>query len=68
MTIQTAIEADLDLPEPPFDPSLVSEVLRMFGKAARAHQLYLPNNPMHARAIDAAKSGFASIWNPICDG
>jgi hypothetical protein len=62
MTIQTAIEADLDLPEPPFDPSLVSEVLRMFGKAARAHQLYLPNNPMHARAIDAAKSGFASIW------
>ena len=62
MTSQTVIEDDLDLPEPPFDTSLVSEVLRSFGKAARAHQLYLPNNPMHARAIDAAKSGFASVW------
>ena len=62
MTSQTVTEVELDLSEPPFDPSLVSEVLRTFGKAARAHQLYLPNNPMHARAIDAAKLGFASIW------
>lgn len=62
MISQTVIEEDLDLPEPPFDASLVSEVLRSFGKAARAHQLYLPNNPMHARAMDAAKSGFASMW------
>lgn len=62
MTSQTLLEASLDLPEPPFDCTVVSEVLRAFAKAARAHQLYLPNNPMHARAIDAAKSGFASIW------
>jgi hypothetical protein len=65
MSGQTVIEEDLDLPEPPFDPSLVGELLRAFGKAARAHQLYLPNNPMHARAIDAAKSGFAGIWKEI---
>jgi len=62
MAGQPVIEADVDLPEPPFDPSVVSEVLRAFGKAARAHQLYLPNNPMHARAIDAVKSCFASVW------
>lgn len=48
--------------EPPFDPAIVSELLTNFGKAVRAHQLYLPNNPMHARAIDAAKSSFSIVW------
>jgi hypothetical protein len=63
MTNHSVVEADLDLPEPPFDPALVSELLRTFARAARAHQLYLPNNPMHARALDAAKTGFAGIWH-----
>lgn len=62
MTLQPAAEQDLDLPELPFDPATVGEVLRAFGKAARAHQLYLPNNPMHARAMDAAKLGFSTVW------
>lgn len=48
--------------EPPFDPAIVSELLTNFGKAVRAHQLYLPNNPMHARAIDACKSSFSNVW------
>jgi hypothetical protein len=48
--------------EPPFHPAIVSELLTNFGKAVRAHQLYLPNNPMHARAIDAAKSSFSILW------
>ena len=55
-------EKDLAFAEPPFDPAIVSELLRSFGKAVRAHQLYLPNNPMHARAIDTAKSNFQLVW------
>lgn len=53
---------DVELPELPFDAALTSETLRAFGKAARAHQLYLPNNPMHARALDAARSAFAAVF------
>ncbi|HEX6574916.1 MAG TPA: HEAT repeat domain-containing protein [Gemmatimonadaceae bacterium] len=62
MASQAISEQDLDLVEPPFEPSLVAELLRAFAKAARAHQLYLPNNPMHARALDNAKSAFAAVW------
>jgi len=60
---QPISEKDLVLADPPFDTALVSELLNSFGKAVRAHQLYLPNNPMHARAIDAAKSSFKAVWN-----
>jgi hypothetical protein len=59
---QPVSEKDLAPAEPPFDPALVGELLRSFGKAVRAHQLYLPNNPMHARAIDAARTSFQSVW------
>src|SRR5687768_265911 len=55
-------DAELDLPEAPFDPGVVNELLRAFGKAVRAHQLYLPNNPMHARAIDGAREAFRRVW------
>ena len=48
--------------EPPFTPEVVTDLVRQFGKAVRAHQLYLPNNPMHARAIDAAKEAFVAVW------
>jgi hypothetical protein len=47
---------------PPFDPVLVEELLRLFGKAARAHQLYLPNNPIYKSAHDALRAGFAPLW------
>jgi len=47
---------------PPFEPSLVEELLRLFGKAARAHQLYLPNNPVYKSAHDALRAGFAPVW------
>jgi hypothetical protein len=33
----------------------LTDALRQFGKAARAQQLYSKNNPMHARAMDAAR-------------
>jgi hypothetical protein len=51
-----------DRPEPPFSPTLVEEMLRALGKAARAHQLYLANNPVYQRAIELARHAFAPIW------
>ena len=51
-------ESELALVEPPFEPTHVGDMLRAFGKSVRAHQLYLPNNPMHARAIDARRAFF----------
>ena len=64
MTTPTApaqIEELEPLP-PPFDPALAEELLRLFGKAARAHQLYLPNNPVYKSAHDALRAGFTPIW------
>lgn len=63
MTVQTTDETSAELAEPPFEPTLVGELLRAFGKAVRAHQLYLPNNPMHARALAAAREAFLTVWN-----
>jgi len=40
----------------------VTEVLRAVGRAVRAHQLYLPNNPMHARAIDGVREALTALW------
>ena len=63
MTIPTALPpaVELDRP-PPFEPTLVEELLRLFGKAARAHQLYLPNNPIYKSAHDALRAGFVPLW------
>lgn len=46
----------------PFERERVEELLKLFGKAARAHQLYLPNNPIYKTAHDALRAGFAPIW------
>jgi HEAT repeat protein len=63
VTIPTAPPpaVELDRP-PPFEPTLVEELLRLFGKAARAHQLYLPNNPIYKSAHDALRAGFVPLW------
>ncbi|HKP16748.1 MAG TPA: hypothetical protein VJT85_11795, partial [Gemmatimonadaceae bacterium] len=63
MTVPVASppEGELDRP-PPFEPALVEELLRLFGKAARAHQLYLPNNPIYKSAHDALRAGFVPLW------
>jgi HEAT repeat protein len=47
---------------PPFAPSIVEGLLQLVGKAVRAQQLYLPNNPMYQRAIDQVRAGFAAVW------
>ena len=48
----------------PLDP-LISETLKTLARAVRSFQLYLPNNPMHARAIDSARSAFAALWDKV---
>lgn len=47
---------------PPFPPAPVEELTRLFVRAIRAHQLYLPNNPIYKGAIDGLRAGFAPIW------
>jgi hypothetical protein len=47
---------------PPFPPAPVEELARLFVRAIRAHQLYLPNNPIYKGAIDGLRGGFAPIW------
>lgn len=51
--------------EPPFPPVLVEELLRSFGRAVRAQQLYLPNNPIYRGAIDNLRAAFAPIWAEV---
>ena len=46
----------------PFERERVEELMKLFGKAARAHQLYLPNNPVYKSAHDALRAGFKPIW------
>ena len=63
MTQAVAVPPVAPTPEPPpFDRALVEEMVRHVVKASRAHQLYLDNNPMHARAIELARASFAPIW------
>lgn len=54
-------QQDPPLP-PPFPPAPVEELLRLLVKAGRAHQLYLPNNPIYRSSIDALRAAFAPIW------
>ncbi|MFL5487478.1 MAG: HEAT repeat domain-containing protein [Gemmatimonadaceae bacterium] len=54
--------AENELDEPSFPIGYVTDLLKAFVKAVRAHQLYLPNNPMHARSLEAVKEAFAAIW------
>src|SRR6266576_4428501 len=50
------------LDEPSFPVVYVVDLLKAFVKAVRAHQLYLPNNPMHARSLEAVREAFATLW------
>jgi len=56
------LTAEDELDEPPFAISVVIDTMRQFGKAARAQQLYMANNPMHLRAMDAVRDSFLSLW------
>jgi hypothetical protein len=52
-----------ELNEPPFQPALVEEMLKVLGKAIRAHQLYLPNNPVYQRALENLRRAFLPVWS-----
>jgi hypothetical protein len=54
--------ADTEQREPPFSPTIVEGWLIALSKAVRAHQLYLPNNPVYHRAIEAVRAAFQSLW------
>ncbi len=46
----------------------IEDALRAFAKALRAVQLYLPNNPTRAAAIDKVRTAFGEVWhvaNPL---
>jgi HEAT repeat protein len=50
------------LEPPPCPPALVEEMLKVFDKTIKAHQLYLPNNPTYLKAIANAKAAIAPVW------
>jgi HEAT repeat protein len=61
----TSATAKMDegfLDEPSFPVAFVTDLLKAFVKAVRAHQLYMPNNPMHARSLEAVRESFAALW------
>ncbi|MFN8572557.1 MAG: HEAT repeat domain-containing protein [Gemmatimonadaceae bacterium] len=64
MIVQSAptAKAESELADPPFNISLVEEMLRLFARAMRAHQLYLHNNPTYLKALENVKGAFAPIW------
>lgn len=63
MTASVPPKVDQGKPkEPSFPIAFVTDVLKAFVKALRAHQLYLANNPMHARSLEAVKQAFSALW------
>lgn len=56
-----------DAPEVLLPPEQVAELLRTVTKALRATQIYLPNNPIFQRAVEAVRAAFAPIWEVLDD-
>ncbi len=46
-------------------PAQVAEVLQSLVKALRAFQMYLPNNPIHQRAIQNVRAAFLPVWAAV---
>jgi hypothetical protein len=59
---RAASTADPELHDAPFSPTVVEDLLRQLGKTARAHQLYLHNNPTYLRALDQLRATFVPLW------
>jgi hypothetical protein len=54
-----------ELAEPPFPAAVVEEMLKVLVKGMRAHQLYLPNNPVYQRALENLKRAFLPVWSHV---
>jgi hypothetical protein len=42
-------------------PAQVEELMNLLGKALRAHQLYLPNNPVYQKAVENLKESLRKV-------
>lgn len=51
-----------DVSASPQAVAAIEDALRAFAKALRAIQLYLPNNPTRAAAIEQARAAFRTVW------
>lgn len=52
----------------PHAVATIEDALRALAKALRAIQLYLPNNPTRAAAVEQARTAFGKVWhvaNPL---
>jgi hypothetical protein len=54
--------ASAETEQPPFPLSIATEIARNFSRAVKAHQLYLPNNPMRAKADESLRLAFEMLW------
>jgi hypothetical protein len=45
------------------EAALVAELLNTLAKAQRTFQMYLPNNPIHQRAVQNVRAALAPIWS-----
>lgn len=43
-------------------PAELVDFFRAFARAVRARQLYLPNNPVYIRALEAVRESLAPVW------
>jgi HEAT repeat protein len=55
-------DQDDDAPETPFPAAPVEELMKLFVKGVRAHQLYLHNNPTYIKALEVLRGGFGPVW------
>ncbi len=52
-------------PEVVLPPAVVEELMQATVKALRAHQLYLPNNPVYQKALDTLRAAFKPVWESV---
>jgi len=60
--LNESVDQELALP-----PTQVEELLKFLGKALRAQQLYLPNNPVYQQANEALSAAFRKVWEATDD-
>ncbi len=46
-------------------PAQVEELMNILGKALRAHQLYLPNNPVYQKAVENLKESLRRVLKAV---
>lgn len=49
--------------EPPFDPTIVADLLRQLDKTVRAHQMYPSHNAQYIRTVANLRTAFAAVWD-----